>query len=255
MAPRLISPRRFRISDFGFRIQSAVSFIKDWRIQSATRNPQSAIQSGFTFIELIIATTMLAVLFIGLGAHLRGGITVWRQVTSMGDRLQRQRLALERLERDWADAIVYDDRTTSYGDEEGKLPWPQLGESSMAWFTASPATRQSPVRARVVSYRCTEHDGIQGLWRTSQSIGEARARRQPPVPELILPGCQQLVIEYAVFPKEPTQPLEWQTQWDDPEKALPRLLKVMIDQGNGSSITRWFENPIGSGRMASPPPS
>ena len=249
-----MSGEPFRIPNFEFRMRHSNLF-PSTGVQFAIRSSQFAIPSGFTFIELIVAATMLAVLFVGLGAHLRGGLMVWQQVTSTGERLQRRRMAMERFERDVANTIIYDDRAASYGDEAGKLPWPSMEEHSVAWYIASPATRQSPARVHFVTYQCKENNGIDGLWRTSQFIGEARARRQAPTPELVLPGCADLSIQYAVFPKEPTEPLEWHAQWESPEQTMPRLLKVTIDFGNQGRITRVFENAAGSARTATPPPS
>src|SRR3989338_7112977 len=91
------------------------------RNHSAFRIPHSELPHGFTLVELLIAATMMSVLFIGLGGHLRGGIEVWRQTTQRVDALQRQRVTLDRLERDLANGIVYDARDEAYGVEEGEL--------------------------------------------------------------------------------------------------------------------------------------
>ena len=203
-----MSTGKFLISDFEFRIRRHKT---RGAVQSAIRNPPSAISSGFTFIELIVAATMLAVLFVGLGAHLRGGLMVWQQVTSTGERLQRRRMAMERLERDVANTIIIDDRAAFYGDEAGKLPWPSMEEHSMAWYIASPATRQSPARIHFVTYQCKENNGIDGLWRTSQTIGEARSGVQPTTDFPLLPTCQDFSIRYAYLPSDETSHLlEWE---------------------------------------------
>ena len=96
------------------------------RNQGENRNVPNG--PGFTLVELLIAATMMSVLFIGLGSHLRGGIAVWRQTTQRVDALQRERVALDRLERDLANSVIYDQRDTAYGVEEGKLPPPQFAQ-------------------------------------------------------------------------------------------------------------------------------
>src|SRR3989338_7951880 len=103
-----------------------------WKIEDGTSqnelrffHPLSSIfhlpALGFTLVELLIAATMMSVLFIGLGGHLRGGIIVWRQTTQRVDALQRERVTFDRLERDLANGIVYDARDEAYGVEEGEL--------------------------------------------------------------------------------------------------------------------------------------
>ena len=45
------------------------------------RWPRQRRQAAFTLVELLIAATMMSILVVGLSAHLRGGLTVWRRVT------------------------------------------------------------------------------------------------------------------------------------------------------------------------------
>ena len=188
------------------------------------------VVTGFTFVELLIAATMMSVLFVGLSAHLRGGIMVWRQVTATGESLQRQRVTLERLERDLANAFLYDERG-------GAPPAPDFGSSSMRWFTVQPGSRLSPTAVRVVAYGCRAVDGTPWLWRTAQSVGEVLAGREPSL-ELLMPGCDALSIRYAYRPPEgaghTSDALEWLPRWDEGDAhQLPRLVSVSLRFGPG----------------------
>lgn len=193
-------------------------------------------------MELLIAATMMSVLFIGLGGHLRGGITVWRQTTQRVDALQRQRVTLDRLERDLANGIIYDSNDDAYGDTVGKLLPQQFTASSMKWYTVSSAVK--PPSVRFVTYACESSDGTPGLWRASQSVGEARTHSEP-APELLLPGCETLSVRYAYAPADPTAPLEWRQEWFF-EKELPRLIEVTVRRTTGEQITRLMAIPHGS---------
>ena len=208
--------------------------------------------TGFTFVELLIAATMMSVLFVGLGAHLGGGVAVWRRTTQTMDALQRRRVALDRLEHDLANAIVYDGRDESYGMDVGKLPRPQFGDTTLAWFTVSPATEQQLPAIRFVTYRCEQVNDALGLWRTSQSVGEARSKRLPPS-ELVLPGCEELRVQYAGAPSTKSERIEWRAQWDDSEKELPRLLEVSIQLASGGRFTRMCAIPVGVLKSFGPP--
>ncbi len=64
-------------------------------------------ENGFTFVELLIAATIMSVLFVGLGSHLRGGILVWRRATATAETVQRERVGFDRMERDLANAFAY----------------------------------------------------------------------------------------------------------------------------------------------------
>ena len=202
--------------------------------------------AGFTFVELLIAATMISILFVGLGTHLRGGLTVWQRTTATTDALQRQRVAFDRLERDLSNAIVYDDRAVSYGNVKGQLPKPQFDAAAIDVYTVS--TQPFP-SVRFVTYACERVNGTPGLWRTSQSVGEARARLPQPTPELVLPDCESMSFRYAYVPPKGAARagLEWKAQWpDSPDDALklPRLIEVTV-QVSGRSVRRVCAIPIG----------
>ncbi|MBI2104559.1 MAG: hypothetical protein HYT90_03110 [Candidatus Omnitrophica bacterium] len=210
---------------------------------------------AFTLVELLIASVMIAVLVVGLGAHLRGGVTVWRRAAASGEAVQRRHVALSRLSRELANAAIYDTRESSYGEEAGTLPRPRFDEAALAWFTVLPPTSRRPLPAvRFVTYRCEERGGVRGLWRTSQSLGESRARFSP-APELILSGCEQMILRYAQLPPDATAPLEWRDRWEQPERALPRLVEVTLDLGAGGEVARRMSLPTGSAVSPGPPPS
>jgi len=206
--------------------------------------PASSLQpNGFTFVELLIAATMLSVLFIGLGSHLRGGIIVWRQTTRTVETLQRERVAWDRLERDLTNAIVYE-------DTRGDFPLPPMtfGQNELRWMTVQ-QSRQSGNAIRLVSYRCAPEGETQGLWRTSQSVGEARSGVQPSR-ELVLAGCKALGLRYAYVPAEGTAAtIEWLDEWRYP-KELPQLIKVTVHLKSGRDVQRCIAIPQGSFKRA-----
>ncbi|MDP3702822.1 MAG: type II secretion system protein GspJ [Candidatus Omnitrophota bacterium] len=207
---------------------------------------------GFTLVELLIAATMMSVLFIGLGGHLRGGIIVWRQTTQRVDALQREHVALDRLERDLANS--YDDEDKLYGSlEEGKLPAPQFDPASLEWYTVSTTTARPSVR--FVRYGCCEsRDDTTWLWRTSQSLGEARSRSEP-ARELILPDCKELHLRYAYAPEPPNESagLVWLEEWQS-QNELPRLIEVTLQYVSGRKSRRVMAIPQGSFKSAQPSP-
>ncbi len=109
--------------------------------------------NGFTFVELLIAATMMSVLFVGLSSHLRGGILVWRRATATADTVQRERVGFDRMERDLANAFAY-------GASEN-TPAVAFDEHDLAVVTLEPQSGQGN-RVRVVTYRCGDAEGVQG---------------------------------------------------------------------------------------------
>lgn len=215
------------------------------------RSGEFGVRSGFTFVELLIAATMMSILFVGLGAHLRGGLEVWRQATTRGESLQQRRIALDRLERDLANAVVYDDREEAYGADAGKLPTPVFGNDALAWFTVErPSEGLATVRA--VAYRCDAVDGVSGLWRTSQSIAEARMNRDPS-PQLLLPGCERLSVRYGRTEGSETERLVWSQMSSADTLALPGLIELTLALGSGERLTRVCAIPAGTVTPSSSP--
>ena len=204
------------------------------------RGPRAA----FTLVELLVASTMTAILFTGLGAHLRGGLAVWERATTTAEQLQRRRVALDRLERELANSLGYDAREDAYGDEIGTLPRPEFAADRLAWFTAAPAGSDGMPSIRFVTYACGQREAGEGLWRTSQTLGEAKAK-QPAAPELLLPGCRALRVQYAHAPRDPAEPLAWRAEWKEPPSMLPSLLDVTLTIGSHETVRRVMLVPPG----------
>ena len=255
MAP-VKGARGSRLKAPGFRLQ--VSGCRAFEACSLRPVACSVQQAGFTFVELLIAATMISILFVGLGTHLRGGLTVWQRATGLGEALQRQRIAFDWLERDLANAIAYDDRPAAYGDERGLLPRPRFGATALSLLTVSVTRRRQPSTVRVVTYTCESIDGTAGLWRTSQSVGEARARSARPRPELVLPNCEGISFRYAYRPRaeaDTWQALEWKPAWPDEPTGLPKLPRLIEAsvRVSGRQVRRVFAIPPGV--LGTPPSS
>ncbi len=202
---------------------------------------------GFTLVELLVAVTMLSVLFVGLGGHLRGGIVAWQRVQEVGDAVQRRRVAWDRLARDLAHAVVYDARQEVYGDGPDQLPPPVFGGDALAFYTVRSETYGQLPEVRFVTYRCQAEGGGSGLWRESRGVQETG----PGDPALILPGCETLDVVYAYLPEEGSgsEKLRWQAEWPDPDGAeplaLPRLMRVTLRVDGGRPMSRLLTIPSG----------
>jgi hypothetical protein len=222
------------------------------------RSRMGVRRRGFTFVELLVAATMMSLLFIGLGAHLRGGLTVWQRVQAVSQPLQQQRAAMELLGRDLAGAVIYDARPNAYGTADGELPMPQLSGSRLSWFTLDGTVR--PFGAvRFVEYSCQTIDGREGLWRTSRSIEGARAHEEGSA-TFLLDGCQSLANRFAYLPPGGSGALDWQAQWQEAYKELPRLIEVRLQlpprlNQPPREIRRLFLIPTGSLKEFAPPAS
>lgn len=214
------------------------------------------MRRGFTFVELLVAATMISILFIGLGTHLRGGLLVWQRATEVTASLQQRRLAIDRLERDLANAFVYQDEAAAYGSEPGRLTEPLFESDRLRWFTVQSDLRRQPYGiVRLVQYACQDIDGGRWLVRISQSVGQVRAKAPEPVLERLAPGCTGFAFQYAYLPSDPNNTeLEWDSRWlFDAKKELPRL--IMISVGFATEPARRFIFTIPTGALREKPSS
>lgn len=203
---------------------------------------QNRRRRGFTFVELLIAATMLAILFVGLSGHLQGGVAVWHRATKTVEALQRHRVAFDRLEQDLANAVNF---TISIEQDEALSA--QLSTQFQAdhaqWWIVSPTTSQRQGGVQLVAYQCTQREGKQGLWRMIRTVSDARAGREPTA-TLLLPDCEKLSVSYAYLPTEPDAPLEWLSSWEQPGQ-FPRLLTISLHEASGGDLQRLMAIPSG----------
>lgn len=204
---------------------------------------------GLTLIELLIASTMIAILFVGLGAHLRGGITVWRRATGEVERIQRRRAALDRLSQELASAFVYS-ASAGQGESSGQappVPAAEFGADRLAWFASMPSGSARTRTVRFIQYACGAVEDAQGLWRVSRPVAAARQGTEVPA-ELALDGCEQLAVRYAYLVSAEGQgaagPLDWRPVWTDQEQ-LPRLVELSLTL-DGETLRRVVVLPAGA---------
>ncbi len=176
---------------------------------------------AFTLVEVLIAVTMFSVLFVGLGAQLRGGFLIWRRSTQTVEVLQRQRIGWDRLERDLANAVAYG-AAEGAPSTEGSTALAAFQADGLRWVTR--ASRGAPMAPlRLVTYTC----GAEGFQRRSQSLSDARAGVAAPPEPLGLPDCEALAVRYAYQVPGDGAGVEWRSVWDDAVR-LPRLVEVTL---------------------------
>jgi hypothetical protein len=188
-------------------------------------------------VELVLAATIVAILMVGLGVHLRGAMMVWRRTTDTLERLQRERVALERIGRDLANAFVYD------GSDHARVQH-AFGAREAKWITMTSSTAKGPA-VRSVAYRCATAERGTQLLRSEQTPREASTGVGDVSESVLLPGCEGLAFRYAFLPEEGGVDLLWQEQWPYLNE-LPRLIEVTITSARGRALRVVFANPSGS---------
>ncbi len=186
-------------------------------------------QFGFTLLELLIASAMIAVLIFGLSQHIRSGVTIWRRTTKSGEMSQRQRVALSRLRRDLAHSVVFDPRSdVAYGTEIGQLTLPVFEANELLFYSRMSETHQNLAGVHQVRYWCDDSAESSGLWREVTTIAQVRNDEDAQSLERLLPSCQELSIRYAYHVGGGPGELIWRPRWNKELTLQPKLLEVSV---------------------------
>ena len=180
---------------------------------------------------------MMSILMVGLGSHLRGGLLVWRRTTESTELLQRERVALDRMERDLANAVAYQDPR-----EDVPLPPASIAKGSLQWVAAHQALAGVD-SVQWVTYSCGPSENTQGLWRTSLPLGAVRGGLEASA-ELVLPGCTELAIRYAYTAAQGSGTLEWRDESVFADE-FPQAVEVTLRSESGREARRVMAIPIG----------
>ena len=193
-------------------------------------------QRGMTFVELLVAGIMMALLFVGLAGHLRGGVRVWQRATGVVEALQRQRVALDQIERDTADALAF-----RLSGEESVLP--AFDPDRIRIWTLMPTVANRAGGVYLVEYFCGSVGGVDGLWRSSRTPREVQAEVAAQTTRLT-PDCNSLTMHYAYLPPTGVEAVEWHATWEFPDD-IPRLVEAEFRAGGREPVRRMLVIPIG----------
>ncbi len=193
-------------------------------------------RQGLTFVELLIAGAIFAILLVGLSAHLRGNVMAWHRATTTVEQLQQVRVALERWEADLAGGLVFD-------PGGAWMPQQTFDSTRVQWYVVRPGQAGSSATGRVwfVTYELQPDGQGMALTRSSQTVAQA-ASTIAAVPERLLRDVQSLVIRYgsvASSAESAGQPqtITWTSSWTDLTQT-PRLIEVTLELGSHWAITR-----------------
>ena len=205
--------------------------------------PKARAAAGLTFIELLVAVTIFAILGAGVVAMFASGVRTWQQVHRIADANQRSRVALQQLSEDWRYAVWVANTEPVLTDKE-------------LWFVtraADPAlTTRHRQRLVWVRYVVEEEGDSRGVLRREQAPYLPGVKEpEPTETTTVLRGVKDVAIAYAYLSAEAEPTVEWQETWD--AKALPRGVRVAITTAppEEEAFVQYLVNP--TGRLAQVP--
>jgi len=177
---------------------------------------------GFTLLELLIAVSLLGLLFAALTGGLRFGTKAWQTSSerlSQSDELQLVYRVLRRQISRSVDApgdLLSDRSQSSFEGRRDRL----------SFIGGTPAQAMAPGLFHLELYLVPDEIG-QALALRWQRLGGSAARTDTDNVEPLLRGLRS--IEFSYFGKERNEDrARWSSEWRD-DRGLPELVRITVE--------------------------
>jgi general secretion pathway protein J len=189
---------------------------------------------GFTLLELMIATTITAVIVVIIFGALRIGIRAWEKGEKDVDIRQKQRIVLDLIKRQLASTC-----TSEVWGKDQQLVLLKGDNKSIAFVSHIPMAPGNRFGLVFVQYavkrdKTNDKENLtfyeKNLALLDQKVGAGKPDEND-FSEL-LPGMKSIVFEYLkVRPDEETSP--WQKSWDPAvDKGVPRAVRITLEEND-----------------------
>jgi general secretion pathway protein J len=183
---------------------------------------RSDSEAGFTFVELLVALSLLGLVTTMLFASLRFGVLAWSRNAVLTDRLDHITVVQMLLRRLIADAYPL---FTLEGQNHGHVAF-EGAETSLKFIAPSPIAIGGAGRSRFTL--SLEQSGLQSNL-VLNSIPELAD--QPNLPtetrKILVEKVHQLKFSYISKARSDSLPI-WRERWEN-ERSLPELVRIRVD--------------------------
>lgn len=175
--------------------------------------------SGFTLIELVIATVILAVIAVSIYGSFSVGVKVWRR-GGENRGLQKIRITLLSIQKELRSSFYF-----------SKAPF--KGASSEITFPLV-AAREDKDGIYVVNYYVTEDKNTQSKVLMKRKI--LFSGNQPVEDNRMDELMHSIDFEYAYEFKNGLNGIEWKGTWEESQKKVPLIVRINFSFGADKDI-------------------
>lgn len=208
-------------------------------------------QTGFTLVEILVATSLLALMILGAMAALSSSVRAVRSGEALVSRTDSVRIAQEFLRRQLSQALALPfERTDDLGmvfvfeggDRDIKFVAPMPGHLARGGPHVQQISIGSGERGRKrIEFTHSLLNGYDDLQSREQ-------QKRPPV--VVLDGLQDAYFEYRSV-DENGQLLPWTRNWDYPQ-FLPMMVRLVAEfPSERPQVWPQFEVPVHAGAAGS----
>jgi len=186
--------------------------------------------NGFTFVELLIALTIFAIVASGIYATLHTGFKIWSRGNVYISRNQSMRVFFDVLSSELVNAILYEPIGHTY--LSGEVSFPAIIDVSTGNLIETELVS--------ISYLFNSGEGVITRRCATLENGFDHAEAEE---YILLDDVESCHFSYCLEPAAEGEEYEWSEDWD--EEYLPRAIKInLVMRGNQGQEKEQFEKVI-----------
>jgi prepilin-type N-terminal cleavage/methylation domain-containing protein len=175
---------------------------------------------GFTIIELIITTLILAVILVSIYSAFNIGIKAWKKGNE-GQDIQKIRSGLLKIQKELRASFFF-----------SKVPF--QGSSKEIIFPLSVPDGDAE-KVYIISYSVGEDANLERLMRKEEVFTERLEEAGEPI-ERVLFSAGSIRFEYAYRLEDGSEGYEWKDLWATSQGDLPSAVRIFFKLKDGSEI-------------------
>ena len=180
-------------------------------------------RAGFTFIELMLAASIFAIVALAIYSTFGSGISVWKKTEKTQNLYQDIRLVLNKMAYDLENAVLY-----SEPEEEEELSNFAGERNEISFFTIVDVFQKLPTHQQLRRIAYSLDESTRMLLRQELTYPESVQEAYEKEPEEIAAHISNLTFFYYYENKDDEPPYEWMDSWD-PAQGIPQGVKIELE--------------------------
>lgn len=179
-------------------------------------------KGGFTLLELMIVSALMAVVVLAIHSAYRQGIRLWTRLQYAGIDKEKVILVVGRISKELKNTFNYTEDKIRFAGTKESISFPALiKEMDTSAGTSEPYVISKPGR---ISYSLDEDEEV--LYRQQFKYSEAFQDKKDITRRKMLGRVTSLTFSYYQYNEEDKE-YRWQEEWDE-EDMLPYAVRIEI---------------------------
>ncbi len=193
---------------------------------------------GFTFVEIMLAVTIFAVVAIAISSTFATGLFTWRKAQQTQNLYQEVHLALNKMAEDLQNAVLYTEGTEAINF---------LGtQGGLSFFSLVDVFQVLPPHPELRKITYSLDEETHTLQRLELTLAESMQDELPQQAEELAAGVSSLNLFYCYTDEEAQPPYKWQDNWSAADK-IPEGLKIelQLEEDKELIFSKYVFIPVG----------